>query len=155
VVLPAPLGPSSPTDSPGWTVNETPSTATTLPNRFFRPETSSIAIPCLTTACYPAHRRALQRAPSRKKSYLIACYWEDAGEIRVAPRLLRSHALGLCETPVTILKCFSYRVCAPSGWTYEWACGFGCARSPLARNPAAEPAARTRSMKVTSRNLGL
>ena len=41
VVFPAPFGPMSPTTSPGVTVNETSSTATTPPNRTVMPCTSS------------------------------------------------------------------------------------------------------------------
>jgi len=44
VVLPAPFGPMSPTDSPRSIEKVTSSTATTPPNRFVRPSPSSNAI---------------------------------------------------------------------------------------------------------------
>src|ERR1017187_6162766 len=46
VVLPAPLAPSRPKISPGWTRNETPLTASNVPNRLTNPSTTTMSSTC-------------------------------------------------------------------------------------------------------------
>src|SRR6185369_16490145 len=61
VVLPAPLGPTSPTISPGATVNERSSTATKVPNTLRRPLRRTTFSPAVIRGFVPAGRWAANR----------------------------------------------------------------------------------------------